>query len=92
MLRIGAYELPVVGGRAQGLERPRAPSLSERPSGRARGFSLGSGGARSRSDSSAVLVDGAEGAGVAGESAHEAHAAYDANSRRRRVTLEKEKE
>lgn len=25
------YEIPVVGGRARGAQRPRAPSLNERP-------------------------------------------------------------
>ncbi|KAF2872202.1 hypothetical protein BDV95DRAFT_628593 [Massariosphaeria phaeospora] len=34
------YEIPVVGGRAQGKARPRAPSLTERPSGHRRRFSL----------------------------------------------------
>ncbi|KAI4233112.1 MAG: hypothetical protein L6R40_007177 [Gallowayella cf. fulva] len=35
------YIVPYVGGRARGKKRPRAPSLSERPSGRARTFSIG---------------------------------------------------
>lgn len=35
------YLIPFVGGRARGKKRPRAPSLSERPSGRPRTFSLG---------------------------------------------------
>ena len=35
-----AYEVPVVGGRARGKARPRAPSLTERPSGHRRNFSL----------------------------------------------------
>ncbi|KAL8758564.1 MAG: hypothetical protein Q9199_001372 [Rusavskia elegans] len=35
------YVIPYVGGRARGKKRPRAPSLSERPSGRARTFSIG---------------------------------------------------
>ncbi|KAI9864410.1 MAG: hypothetical protein M1824_005113 [Vezdaea acicularis] len=34
------YEIPVVGGRARGRQRPRAPSLTERPSGHKRSFSL----------------------------------------------------
>ncbi|KZF22498.1 hypothetical protein L228DRAFT_282609 [Xylona heveae TC161] len=38
--RSAAYEVPVVGGRAHGRRRPRAPSLTERPSGRPRRFSL----------------------------------------------------
>ncbi|KAF2205022.1 hypothetical protein GQ43DRAFT_86234 [Delitschia confertaspora ATCC 74209] len=35
-----AHEIPFVGGRARGKARPRAPSLTERPSGRQRRFSL----------------------------------------------------
>ena len=31
--RTAAYEIPVFGGRAKGKRRPRAPSLTERPSG-----------------------------------------------------------
>ncbi|KNG49487.1 hypothetical protein DDE82_004923 [Stemphylium lycopersici] len=38
--RAGAYEIPFVGGRARGKARPRAPSLTERPSGHRRKFSL----------------------------------------------------
>ncbi|KAF2457879.1 hypothetical protein BDY21DRAFT_390692 [Lineolata rhizophorae] len=34
------YELPVCGGRARGKQRPRAPSLTERPGGERRRFSL----------------------------------------------------
>lgn len=34
------HEIPFVGGRAQGKARPRAPSLTERPSGHRRKFSL----------------------------------------------------
>ena len=40
VFRAVIYEVPVVGGRARGKARPRAPSLSERPSGRPRRFSL----------------------------------------------------
>jgi hypothetical protein len=40
VFRTVTYEIPVVGGRAQGKARPRAPSLTERPSGRRRRFSL----------------------------------------------------
>ncbi|PTU21389.1 hypothetical protein P175DRAFT_0515537 [Aspergillus ochraceoroseus IBT 24754] len=29
--RILTYEIPVVGGRARGMQRPRAPSLNELP-------------------------------------------------------------
>ncbi|KAH0350271.1 hypothetical protein KCU83_g4961, partial [Aureobasidium melanogenum] len=31
-----AYHIPVIGGKAQGKRRPRAPSLTERPSGQKR--------------------------------------------------------
>lgn len=38
------YEMPVVGGRVRGAQRPRAPSLNERPDGGARRvFGLGGG-------------------------------------------------
>ncbi|KAJ5057096.1 hypothetical protein J3E72DRAFT_249539 [Bipolaris maydis] len=40
VFRAGAHEIPVVGGRARGKSRPRAPSLTERPSGRRRKFSF----------------------------------------------------
>lgn len=40
IFRAIAYEVPLVGGRARGEARPRAPSLTERPSGRPRRFSL----------------------------------------------------
>ncbi|KAL8837589.1 MAG: hypothetical protein Q9170_002466 [Blastenia crenularia] len=35
------YLVPFFGGRARGKKRPRAPSLSERPSGRPRTLSIG---------------------------------------------------
>lgn len=39
------YEMPVVGGRVRGAQRPRAPSLNERPNGGTRRvFVLGQGG------------------------------------------------
>lgn len=38
--RSATYELPYVGGRARGRQRPRAPSLKERPSGHRRRISL----------------------------------------------------
>ncbi len=38
--RVVAFEVPVVGGRARGEQRPRAPTLAERPGGRPRRFSL----------------------------------------------------
>lgn len=34
------YEFPYIGGRARGKARPRAPSLTERPTGHRRRFSL----------------------------------------------------
>ncbi|PSN66831.1 hypothetical protein BS50DRAFT_634298 [Corynespora cassiicola Philippines] len=34
------HDIPYVGGRARGKARPRAPSLTERPSGHRRRFSL----------------------------------------------------
>jgi hypothetical protein len=40
LFRSLTYEIPVVGGRARGKTRPRAPSLTERPSGHRRRFSL----------------------------------------------------
>jgi hypothetical protein len=40
IFRTAAYEIPVLGGRARNRPRPRAPSLSERPSGKLRSFSL----------------------------------------------------
>ncbi|MCJ1399466.1 hypothetical protein MMC11_002668 [Xylographa trunciseda] len=41
IIRAATYEIPFIGGRARGRQRPRAPSLAERPSGRPRTFSLG---------------------------------------------------
>ncbi|KAK2731809.1 hypothetical protein FQN55_004445 [Onygenales sp. PD_40] len=38
--RASTYEIPIIGGRARGRQRPQAPSFSERPSGRRRTFSL----------------------------------------------------
>lgn len=40
IFRTTTYDIPYVGGRARNRPRPRAPSLSERPSGRPRSFSL----------------------------------------------------
>ena len=34
------HEIPLIGGRARGKARPRAPSLKERPDGHRRTFSL----------------------------------------------------
>ncbi|KAF2767574.1 hypothetical protein EJ03DRAFT_145251 [Teratosphaeria nubilosa] len=38
--RSATYELPVIGGRARGRARPRAPSLTERPDGHKRHLNL----------------------------------------------------
>lgn len=40
LFRTATYEIPYIGGRARNRPRPRAPSLSERPSGKPRSFSL----------------------------------------------------
>ncbi|CZR61132.1 uncharacterized protein PAC_11028 [Phialocephala subalpina] len=40
VFRTATYEIPYIGGRARNRPRPRAPSLSERPSGKPRSFSL----------------------------------------------------
>lgn len=34
------WEFPFIGGRARGQQRPRAPSLNERPDGQRRAFGL----------------------------------------------------
>ena len=39
------YEIPIIGGRARGKERPRAPSLKERPGGDSRVIGIGVPGA-----------------------------------------------
>ena len=41
VFRAIAYETPFYGGRAQGTTRPRAPTLTKRPNGRKRTFSIG---------------------------------------------------
>lgn len=41
IVRAVAYEVSYFGGRARGRQKPRAPSLAERPSGKARTFSIG---------------------------------------------------
>lgn len=38
--RLVLWEVPWVGGRARGRQRPRAPSLNERPGGQRRAFGL----------------------------------------------------
>jgi len=40
IFRTITYDIPYIGGRARNRPRPRAPSLSERPSGRSRTLSL----------------------------------------------------
>lgn len=40
LFRTTTYDLPYIGGRARNRPRPRAPSLSERPGGKSRTFSL----------------------------------------------------
>ncbi|KAH7342434.1 hypothetical protein BKA65DRAFT_504090 [Rhexocercosporidium sp. MPI-PUGE-AT-0058] len=40
VFRTATYNIPYIGGRARNRPRPRAPSLSERPSGKPRSFSL----------------------------------------------------
>lgn len=42
LVRSATYEIPLIGGRARGKARPRAPSLTERPDGHRRKFSLAS--------------------------------------------------
>ncbi|CAG8886965.1 unnamed protein product [Penicillium egyptiacum] len=38
--RLILWEIPWIGGRARGRQRPRAPSLNERPGGQRRAFGL----------------------------------------------------
>ncbi|KAJ5240197.1 hypothetical protein N7468_004816 [Penicillium chermesinum] len=40
LFRLVLWELPYIGGRTRGQQRPRAPSLNERPDGQRRAFSL----------------------------------------------------
>lgn len=40
VFRTATYKIPYIGGQARNRPRPRAPSLSERPSGKPRRFSL----------------------------------------------------
>jgi hypothetical protein len=39
LFRAAFFEIPYIGGRARGKARPRAPSLTERPTGHRRRFS-----------------------------------------------------
>ena len=41
IVRTATYEVPYIGGRARGRQRPRVPTLAERPNGHRRTFSLG---------------------------------------------------
>jgi hypothetical protein len=41
LFRTITYEIPFIGGRARGKERPRAPTLKERPSGDPRVMGIG---------------------------------------------------
>jgi hypothetical protein len=58
VFRTATYDIPYVGGRARNRPRPRAPSLSERPSGRARTFSLTVPGVSSTVDGAEETIDG----------------------------------
>jgi hypothetical protein len=60
------YDMPVIGGRARNRPRPRAPSLSERPNGRPRRFSLTVPGAAAVDEDGVELVDVAKKAEVEG--------------------------
>jgi hypothetical protein len=48
------YEIPFIGGRARGRARPRAPTLTERPSGDPR--TLGLAGISSRVEDDAIGI------------------------------------
>jgi hypothetical protein len=54
------WELPWIGGRARGRQRPRAPSLNERPGGQRRAFGL-RGVETDTGDSEVDLNDGSDG-------------------------------
>jgi len=58
IFRTVTYDIPYIGGRARNMPRPRAPSLSERPSGRARTFSLTVPGVSSAAEVAEETVDG----------------------------------
>ncbi len=58
IFRSATYDIPYVGGRARNRPRPRAPSFSERPSGRARTFSLSVPGITSSLDEAGENVEG----------------------------------
>ncbi|KAI9681961.1 MAG: hypothetical protein M1817_000015 [Caeruleum heppii] len=69
IFRAVVFELPYIGGRVTGQQRPRAPSLTERPGGQPRKFSINvptSGdadvtdpeGLRNRASAAAAKLDG----------------------------------
>jgi len=58
IFRMTTYDIPYIGGRARNRPRPRAPSLSERPSGRARTFSLSVPGMPTAVEAEEEKVDG----------------------------------
>lgn len=65
IFRAATYDIPYIGGRARNRPRPRAPSLTERPSGRSRTFNLtvpgGSTAVESEEGKSAELKQRSEG-------------------------------
>ncbi|TKA32003.1 hypothetical protein B0A50_01248 [Salinomyces thailandicus] len=71
--RSATYDVPGVGGRARGRERPRAPSLTERPSGIKRRFSIAAAPlSDSEQDESAVTTGSThEANGTHARTAHE---------------------
>jgi len=58
LFRIATYEIPYIGGRARNRPRPRAPSLSKRPSGKPRSFSLTVPGAPTAVEAAEETVEG----------------------------------
>ena len=58
LFRTATYEIPYLGGRARNRPRPRAPSLSERPSGKPRSFSLTIPGAPTAVEAAEETVEG----------------------------------
>lgn len=59
------WELPWIGGRARGRQRPRAPTLNERPDGQRRAFGLrgveGDGADSKRSELGNIISLGSDG-------------------------------
>lgn len=58
IFRAATYDIPYIGGRARNRPRPRAPSLSERPSGRARTVSLTLPGVPTSIDGAEETIEG----------------------------------